>query len=509
MISLRTRAGIAATILAFTACRDLPTPPTQRVAPSTPAFDGKVGDPGNAAKNGSISVRALLDVSGAATLEVRTGTYNAQTNTGVPDGYFESIQYKISNAAGKQVLVKSVKLGAPGVSLFTTPIDLCDGQTPCTARVGAGWTVSVQADLKGVGGDDRKTDVVRAESAFAQTAPAVPVDVSAGALERVGNGVSATTIIPLDTSVVGKTITVRSIIQNSSASSTTVDCSVTSPAHLKATAVGPITNVVVPAGGTAVCQYALQAIALGTFPVSISVAPSAGVPADPNMSNNSASGSLRVVAAGRFTSIDLTSVDLQQQWFNLVGANAFPAESLTLQNVRAGQLALLVVPSQSVIGTFTLNGTVVSESMTFPTGTVTGTLHQSAGGVNCGQLTMGPNAPFANAPAGFPSQVGYFGEICAEPVTVNGVAGFQQVSISYVQSLSSSMMNPGAYLLTGTVRIKIELSFTLQGATTADKATATISIVVPNPIQRSLTNLDGTRVLFTEQNPSPPIAVTP
>src|SRR5207244_8573727 len=120
-----------------------------------------------------------------------------------------------------------------------------------------------------------------------------------------------------------------------------------------------------------------------------------------NAANNSTSGTLTVVSGGRFSSVSVSSTDLRQEWFNLLGSAAFPAESLSLQNVQVNQLALTVVPSQAVIGTFTLKGTVISGATTFPTGTVTGTLHQAAVGAPC-ELVSGFNVAFTNTPAGFP-----------------------------------------------------------------------------------------------------------
>lgn len=178
MISLRSFVRVAlaaAASLAVASCADGPSQPLSKgVQPSSASFDGKVGDVGNAAKNGDIDVRVALAKDGSAFLTIRTGTYNPATNVAIPNGYFQSIQYKIYNAAGKQVQVKNVKFKTDGISVYTTAIDLCSSgddddddddhsssASSCSLKYGLNWSVSVQANLKGVGGDPRKTDVVR------------------------------------------------------------------------------------------------------------------------------------------------------------------------------------------------------------------------------------------------------------------------------------------------------------------------------------------------------------
>jgi hypothetical protein len=655
-ISLRSFAsatGITVLALLFTACSDGSTDPTSGITPSS-ARSHSGSNTGNSAKTGAIHARVLVDKAGNAVLEARTGMFVDETNIGIADGWFQTLQYSVSNASGKQVLAKTVNFKNSGATKYVTWIDLCSRDddddndhrgVSCSTKFGAGWTVSVQANLKGVGGDDKKTDVVRndaivrnlpdvdlstqalyvvaggaqslantvapgapttfsvsfpnnkaingaanligvtttcvvtvdgrlqaplpaaqynavlnpfafeyvgsaianiaagasAPCQFTLTLPAgphtivvtaavtypgdydisnnstttftvnaaqnIPIDLVVSPMQRVGDGVDASVLGVVDTTRFGGTVTVRTTIQNHTAASTTVNCAIS--AALGATPVGATTNVAVPANATAMCQYALSANALGTVPISITVTPTSGSPPDPNMANNTATATLRVVSAGKFSTIDLLQMDVQQQWFNLIGAPATPIDSLTLQNVRAGGLSLVVLSTQTMLGSFTLKGTVISGGTTFPTAAISGMLFKSMGGVTCG-ITAGPNAAFANAPTGFPSQIGFFAEVCAEPTTVNGQAGFQKITVSYVQSLAGSIMNPGQYALSAsTAQIKLELSFTLPGGALPDKATATVSIPVPAAQLRSLTNLDGTRVLWTQQNPGLPVVTTP
>jgi hypothetical protein len=662
MISLRVRsaAAIGAVALFFTACSDGSTDPSAaRLQPGTASYHN--GTNGSSAKSGTLDARVLMDKSGNAFLEVRTGMFVDETNIGVANGWFQTLQYKISNASGKLQQTKNVTFKKSGDSKFVTFIDLCSSKydddddddhhgSSCSQKIGSNWTVSVQANVKGVGGDGGKTDVVtgtatmlylpdvdltnqglsivgaggvltpatsvnpstpttfsvtfpnnkaingipntlgvqtacivtvdgrpqlplpngqynamlnpnafgyvgvnsaapaiaagasapcqftlslpagphkivvtaavaypgdydfsnNSTAAFTMNAESanIPVDLVAKPVERVGNGVNGSVIVTPDTVKTGTTITVRSVIQNPTAKASAVNCSISADPLLAATAVGATSNVAVPANGTAACQYTVSASALGTFPITITAMPATGSPVDPSAANNSSTATLRVVASGKFNVTTAANTDLQQQWFNMVGAPALPVDSLTLQNVRTGGLGLLVVSSQSVLGTFTLKGTVISNGVAFPTGTVSGALNKSVAGVVCG-LTAGPNAGFTNLPAGFPPQLGYFAEVCAEPATLNGVSGLQQISVSYVQSLTGSIMRPAQYLLTGNVQMKLELSFTLAGSTFADKATATITIPVPTPQLRGVKNLDETKVLWTQQNPAPPVITSP
>ncbi len=184
MISLRSFSSsfttLAVAAIALIGCgRDIDAPVAPNgVTPGSANLDGRPGDVGNSAKQGSIATRVLVDASGNATLEIRTGTYDDATNSPATPpasaGYFQKIQYKILDANSKQVAVENVNFKTDGVNVYTTPVDLCstgkgdagdtDGDKDdqaCTTKWGAGWTVLVQANLNGVGGDGSKTDVVR------------------------------------------------------------------------------------------------------------------------------------------------------------------------------------------------------------------------------------------------------------------------------------------------------------------------------------------------------------
>lgn len=202
MISLRTvtTTFVALASLTLAACSDAPVAPVSKgIAPSAASFDGKVGSTGNSAKNGDIDVRVLLDKSGNALLVVRTGSYNPTTNVASPDGYFTNIQYKIYDASGKQVQVKNVNFSKTGVDYYWTYINLCGSSSDdddddddagkssssCSSHYALNWSVSVQANLKGVGGDTKKTDVVR-EDGIDGYLP--DVDIATQKLYVVGTG---------------------------------------------------------------------------------------------------------------------------------------------------------------------------------------------------------------------------------------------------------------------------------------------------------------------------------
>jgi hypothetical protein len=165
--------------LPLASCGDGAMAPSRPVVAADGASrDGKPGDVGNAAKSGSISVRVLLDATGGATVEFRTGTYNE--STGLPampastDGYFTKIQYKVNNAAGKQILVRNIKLES-NRSYYTERLNLCgssdddendDGKSSsCSTKYDPSFSVTTQANLKGVGNDGHSADVTRDDGA--------------------------------------------------------------------------------------------------------------------------------------------------------------------------------------------------------------------------------------------------------------------------------------------------------------------------------------------------------
>lgn len=648
MSSLRVVGGLSTVMfatLAFTACSDGPIDPlagrrAATGAPGAASFDGKVGSTGNSAKSGSIDARVLLDKSGNALLEVRTGTFDDRTNTGVPDGVFQNIQYKVLNGAGKQVVVHTASFNSAGVSKYATLMNLCsngdddgddDRWSACSTKFGSGWTVSIQANLKGVGGDDKRTDVVRADAAvgylpdvdlskqslfvvgqngalsaasdvtpstpttfsvaipndkaiagmpntfgvqttcivmvdnwpqlalpngqynkftnpnafgyvgsatrtiaagangacqFTLSLPEgphkivvtagvlypgdydltnnstatfsvnaapqnVPVDVIAQPLQRLGNGVNASTIIALDTAKAAKPVTIRASFANNSTRATAIDCAISANAALNAQPVGSVTNVTVPASGVAVCQYMVNAIALGSFPIAVTATPTTASPTDPNASNNTASGTLVARSGGSFSSVNGV-FNVNQDWTNPAGAAAWPiATTLDHQVFQSSQISLLVLPSQGTLGTFQLSGSVSSgpagAPITFGTGVVQPATLRAANPGEQVCITVGPAASLANAAA--PNLV-YFAQICSQQASI---PGFQAITVNYTQSVSGAVpaaSNPLAF--TNSVSMSLQLDFTLAGSTSADRASATIRVPVVSQATNCTASFDLT-----------------
>lgn len=116
--------------------------------------------PGNSAKSGRIAARILIDGAGNAMIEVRTGTFDDATGVGVPDGWFEKVHYKVHDASGKLILTRNVSF-----SPKTAPSSFFSESIP--VAFDPSYTVTVQANLRGVAGDGKRTDVVRGTAVLA------------------------------------------------------------------------------------------------------------------------------------------------------------------------------------------------------------------------------------------------------------------------------------------------------------------------------------------------------
>lgn len=182
-----------------------------RVQPAASSAD-RGGDDGNSAGNGAVSARVLLTKSGAAMLEMRTGTFDNAHNTGVSNGYFEKIDYSVTDTANKnkKVFDRSISFKKSNPTVFAEAIDLCrkgndddddawwSALAPwlsslipwwpapaCATPFSNSYAVSVQANLGGVSQDGKKTDVVRA------TAPvfnAPDLDLSESTIQMLVGG---------------------------------------------------------------------------------------------------------------------------------------------------------------------------------------------------------------------------------------------------------------------------------------------------------------------------------
>jgi hypothetical protein len=646
MISLRSFGLLAVVAVALTSvgCSDATTTPVSatRVQVAGASLSASV------TTSALVDARVFLDKSGTATLEVHTGAFDDRTNTGTANGTFSSLQYTVTNSSKKQVLSKSVNFSTTGVTKYSTFINLCSSSTDddddddghssysssCSTHIGAGWTVSVQGTLKGVGGGDKKTDIgtvnasimnlpdvdltqqglflvdptgaqTPATATVAASVPTtfsvsipnnkpiagvanaigvqtacivmvdgwpqlplpngqynkytnpnafgyvndaitniaagaigscqfklslptgahkivvnatvlspgdfdnsnnstttftvtagvvappvdVPVDVAAQSLQRVGNGVSTTTLIALDTATIGKTTTFKASFVNASTRATAVNCAVTADASLNIQPVGATTNVAIAAnGGVGVCQYTALSNALGTFPITVTATPTSTSPADPNAANNAVSGTLSIKSTGGFTDVHGT-FNVYQDWSNPINGPAWPiATSLDHQVFQVSQLSLLIVPSQAILGTFSLKATTTSASgaVSFGTGTVPAGSLRAAGPGETVCLTVGPAASLGNAAE--PGLV-YFAQVCTQQAAQ---PGFQQISVNYTQSVGSQLpAAPSLLLFTSNVTMKLQLDFTLVGST-PDKVTATVAVPVTTQAGNCTLNIDST-----------------
>jgi len=307
----------------------------------------------------------------------------------------------------------------------------------------------------------------------------VRVDLVALPLQRVGNGVGSTALGGLDTTKLNTKVTIQATFQNTTSRNTTINCAITAPAQLGALPVGATTtNVSVPANGTGFCQYTITPTTLSSFPIAIVATPTATAFGDPNLSNNTSSGSIDVLSSGAFQSLPAADViQVTQQWENPQTSANFPIDPvsgrLNHQSFQVTNLALLVVPNQAIVGTFGMSGTVTSgplQATSFGMGTVPfQPLGQSTGGTNCITVDASLNSPPA-APLGFDA------EICASPAP----GGLQGISVSYTQTASSVLGSSMPLMFSDTVTMKIRLDFNLTPGATApnDHVTATIKVPV-------------------------------
>src|SRR5581483_5288714 len=82
----------------LTGCSDRLTDPTAPAVQAGPA--SLTTTPTSLPKIAQIDARFLIAKSGAALIEVRTGTFDDATNTGTPNGYFDKITYTVKNPQG-------------------------------------------------------------------------------------------------------------------------------------------------------------------------------------------------------------------------------------------------------------------------------------------------------------------------------------------------------------------------------------------------------------------------
>jgi hypothetical protein len=263
----------------------------------------------------------------------------------------------------------------------------------------------------------------------------------------------------------------------------------TAPTSLKW--IGSNTVTLGPAGSAnnvGTCTYSVALPYLGAFPLKLTATPTAGNPADPDLSNNSIIGTVTVKSSGAFTT-NSTIINLAQQW-STAAPTGFPVTNMSLQRVQVDQLALLVLPTQATLGYFSIDSATISQpnssgvKVSFGNGTASGTVLKSDAGTKCvsnGVFTQTPLNPVVEP------QLSYFADICAQPQLDAGGSpnGFQVITVTFEQSLTGTVaapqpdyvFNPGS-----TVTVRIVMSFTLNGSTYHDRVSATVNIKVPPAI---------------------------
>lgn len=335
----------------------------------------------------------------------------------------------------------------------------------------------------------------------------VRVDLVAAGIFEVDN---TGAIVPLDPSPMGSTVTLAAIFHNPDATkSVDFTCSVLLNGVLPGTDISytPIamSGTAAP-GGDGKCTWSIAPQLLQSLPWAVTATPSAASPIDPNLVNNVATGTLAVKSNGKFTTFDSRNTYVRQEWFNAsqLDDGALPITHMTSQLVQVTQLALLVIPTNTTLGSFSMKAQVVGANATYPVAIIgPGALSASpTSDVTC-SVQAALNTPFASPPADLPAQYGFSGSICANATTLNGVGGFQQVTVNFTQSVftgerSNPVLAPGKWAFPGggTIDVNIELDFTLPGGT-PDFVKGTIRIPVGTPgTAGSTSNLSNLAGLF-------------
>ena len=381
------RVAVCLAALALAAC-DRPTQPI--IGSGFANFDGKE------AKNGSISSRVLTNKAGVSVLEVRTGTFDNATNTGTPNGWFEKIKYKVilldGSKDGKKVFERNVNFKKTMPTVFSEVINVCkkedqddpdgDGDDkkphlPCTLQVDRSYVIAIEANVRGVGIDGTKNDVVR-DSADFMTDP--EIDLSGTKVEEVMTSSPRTTADVLAATKDSNT-TYQTRFTNSSTGAgvlATCEVHVFNSANLDVTPSGltyrwipnarPAYNATKPAsaasdtttikpGEMAICEFRMKLSPVGNYTVKVTA--NALYPDDYDPSNNTATGTISVIDGGVVLppsggfGVNATANDIG---FYRVYPPLSPSDYRgdSAQRARIDSLALTLLTSSGLTGTYTL-----------------------------------------------------------------------------------------------------------------------------------------------------------
>src|SRR6185503_14011337 len=262
------------------------------------------------------------------------------------------------------------------------------------------------------------------------------------------------------------------------------------------------TNVTLT-NGSGVCQYSVIApsnLGLASIPLQASIAAVNTTALDPTPANNIAAGTLTISSNGQFTSLPNPSadaIDIEQSWVNRPTIPDTQIGTLSTQQFSVKHLALIVIPTQNILGTFSLSGTVTSDTasatpVNFGTGTVSGTLQAAVSrGENCQSVNIvnGPlNPPNEPLNTSGTNALGFSASVCA----VDNGNGFQTITVDYAQALTGPIAGSANPLLfKNNVRMRIVLGFTLTGSTHADQVSATVPVTVTSFLGGPCTSATG------------------
>jgi hypothetical protein len=337
MISRRNSAFLRVALplfgLALASC-DRATDSTQPALHSgTATFDRKP------VPKGVISARVLTNKAGVSILEVRTGTFDNATNTGVPDGWFEKIEYTITqNDPGKKpkkIFDRTVTFERSNPTLFSEVINVCQtdendsgegdghgydghGNTDkkplplCPLQTGKSYSIAIEADLEGVGGVEWNDAEVRDTAIFYNnpeidlSAEKVQIVLPTGQpadqlLAKVDSATTYQVRFTNGSATIGIRTTCEVHVFNSNGSEVTlagrtyrwVPNGRAAYDATKARSVASDTTTIKP-GEQAICQFTMTLGPTGSYRIVVTA--NAVYPDDYDPTNNNATGTVTVIA---------------------------------------------------------------------------------------------------------------------------------------------------------------------------------------------------------------------
>jgi hypothetical protein len=337
MISLRRfSAFLAFTLIGsfVTSCGDAITNPTAaRPAPgaanrkvSLPTFPTAVGTVSSTTNSdATVNARILIFKSGAATIQFSTGAFSDATNSGTPNGYFQSLVYSIYSSDGKLVATRTITTKKLTLSSYAEQINLCaptsakddgddnddndGGHAACTAQYDLSYSTVVTATITGIGSSKHDLKETYALSLMAAEEYAPDIDLANAPVSVAGGNRSSTQVNAITNVATTYSIdfsnTKSIIVGTDTPAPPTVGIATACLVTLNGTPqvallgqngfsfVGSPAQFLAP-GATVPCTFKLT-LPAGTYTLGITALP--GAPGDYDPSNNTTSVKLVVGAA--------------------------------------------------------------------------------------------------------------------------------------------------------------------------------------------------------------------